>query len=109
MNPQKPSDDRQLSVPARGQTSSVRPPDREAAAQIMRQQIDQLYQDQTTPRAHNSPQTSPYHQTHSEQAAHDATTADDTHWKHYHSQWQKYYQQYYERYYLAQLNKRSTQ
>lgn len=109
MDPQKPNDDRSLAVPPRDTNSPVRPPDRQAAAQLMRQQIDQLYNDEASKQTESQTSDSPYHQTHSENAAHAATTQNPDQWQHYHTQWQKYYQQYYERYYLAQVNKRVTQ
>jgi len=77
----------------------------------MRQQIDQLYNQQETAEKKAEDQSTqaanPYHQTHSEKADHNAFNAD--HWKNYHNQWQKYYQQYYERYYMAQMKKRQQQ
>lgn len=109
MDPQKNSDDRSITAPARDNGNSARPPDRQAAAQLMRQQIDQLYNDQDAHPAPSQTQTNPYHQTHSESTAHNATTQNPQQWQHYHTQWQKYYQQYYERYYLNQINKRVSQ
>lgn len=106
MDPQKPSDDRQVSVPARDSSSRTVPADRDVAAQLMRQQIDQLYAIDARAEAAESA-ANPYNQTHSETTAH--TGFDAEHWKNYHTQWQKYYQQYYERYYLAQINKRQRQ
>ena len=70
----------------------------------MRQQISSIYDDTNAETQHSSP----YKQTHNEQADHEAetTTAPNSDWKQYHSAWQSYYQQYYERYYLAQLHRR---
>ena len=95
---------RNVNVPARPVTGSLRAPDREAAAQLMRQQISNIYDETPTETQHRSP----YKQTHDEQADHNAaaTTAPNSDWKQYHSAWQSYYQQYYERYYLAQLHRR---
>ena len=42
MDPQKQSDDRSLSVPQRQTVHSARPADRDAAAQLMREQIDRV-------------------------------------------------------------------
>jgi sortase A len=109
MDPQKTPDDRPLSVPARDSGSGIRPPDRQAAAQLMRQQINQLYNDQDSKPTDTHTSSDPYHQTHSESVAHDATTQNPHQWQQYHTQWQKYYQQYYERYYLNQVNKRVSQ
>lgn len=95
---------RNVNVPTRP-VSGVRPPDRDAAAQLMRQQIDTIY-DETHP-GEKTATVNPYQQTHSESADHDATsTVTSSDWKQYHSAWQSYYQQYYERYYMAQLHRR---
>lgn len=105
-------DDRSLFVPGRDQDDSSIPADRNAAARLMREQIDRLYQSQPP---HQEPiETSParrrqeplYEQTSSPQTDHTNRSMNQSHadqWKHYHTQWQNYYQQYYERYYLAQL------
>lgn len=110
MDPQNNSDDRSVSVPARND-APIRRPDRAAAAQIMREQIDQIYGDDPNhteiPRNTNVPKA--YQHTHSETAAHNATTENANMWQNYHTQWQKYYQQYYERYYLNQIAKRQQQ
>lgn len=94
---------RNVNVPARSQ-GAVRPPDRDAAAQLMRQQIDSIY-DETEPTTQTD--ANPYHQTHNERTDHAAAqTVTSNDWKQYHSAWQSYYQQYYERYYMAQLHRR---
>jgi sortase A len=77
---------------------------RDAAAKLMRSQIDRIY-DEHDPQA---PKTATYHQTHSEQADHEAASRADAHWKQYHTAWQSYYQQYYERYYVSQIQKRQS-
>lgn len=95
---------RNVSVPTRP-VSGVRPPDRDAAAQLMRQQIDSIYDDASP--QEKTAQANPYHQTHSESTDHTAAqTVTSNDWKQYHSAWQSYYQQYYERYYMAQLHRR---
>jgi len=95
---------RNVTVPTR-ENASVRAPDRDAAAQLMRQQIDSIYDD--SPTTDVAGQTNAYHQTHSETADHTAaSTPTSGDWKQYHSAWQSYYQQYYERYYIAQLHRR---
>lgn len=95
---------RNVTVPTRQTTGTFRTPDREAAAQLMRQQINHIYDETPVEKQHQDP----YKQTHSEQADHTASTAaaPNSDWKQYHSAWQSYYQQYYERYYLAQLHRR---
>jgi sortase A len=84
-------------------------PSREAAAQVIRSQIDSLYEKQSDqPEPATEPQltptpledVNPYQRTHSEKP--DIQTND---WGHYHSAWQNYYQKYYEGYYLHHLNK----
>jgi len=107
MNPSNDDNSRNVNVPARQGGVPTRPASREAATRLMRQQIDSIYDDvdngQATP-------SSPYRQTHSEEADHTASQnkpASD--WKQYHSAWQSYYQQYYERYYMAQLRRRQHQ
>lgn len=111
MDPQKQSNDRSLSVPQRQTVHSPRPSDREAAAQLMREQIDRLYDDHDIdPRRDITEKPQPtakssslYHQTHSEDTDHKLSEQQGDRWSQYHSQWQKYYQQYYERYYMGQL------
>lgn len=101
-----------VSTPA---PTSETPQQRDAAANIMRQQIDRIYDQnspyQATENAIRSEQTQPqqteqripqaYDRTHSNQAAYAHPTSDQL--KQYHSAWQNYYQQYYERYYMQQL------
>ena len=104
-------------IPQRSQlfTPSVPQRDRpqEAAAGIVRDQIDRIYNGETnTP----TPQTTPALQ----EAANNAhaelpATYERTYqpggerqiqsdqWKQYHSAWQEYYQKYYERYYMGQV------
>ena len=115
MNPQKQSDDRSISVPPRQAAASVRPNAREAAAQLMREQIDKLYnnhdispQSEPLNAPQNSADASPYKQTHSESIDHRLSEANTDQWKQYHTQWQTYYQQYYERYYMSQLSRRQN-
>jgi len=113
MDPQKQQSDRSLSVPQRQSASSLRPGDRDAAAQIMREQIDRLYDDHditpTPSEQHTSASAqNPYHQTHSEATDHRLSEHHADQWKNYHTQWQNYYQQYYERYYTSQLAARQS-
>ncbi len=93
-----PQDDRSLSVPARDSDIQATP-QREAASQLIRAQIDRVY-DGTGSQAADD--TSVYKRTHDEQVAHAATQTDGR-WQQYHSAWQQYYQQYYERYYMQQV------
>lgn len=121
MRPDDPNDRRVGTplVPQRSQplTPSVptRDPSHEAAASLVRGQIDRIYNGETAtptpqttpiaqavrPDAQPSPQPepeSPYKRTHQT-----ADTVQTDQWKHYHSAWQDYYQKYYERYYLGQI------
>lgn len=102
-----------MTVPPRDNTSPALSPDREAAARLMREQINSIYDSTPTheePAAPAEPKKTDdktktdrtYHQTHSDKKAHDAAASDE-HLTHYHTAWQQYYQQYYERYYLSQL------
>ena len=96
---------RNVNVPARPNGGGIQAPDREAAAQLMRQQIDSIYDDAS----HNKPKpaTNVYRQSHDETLDHAAAKTEiSSDWKQYHSAWQSYYQQYYERYYMAQLHRR---
>jgi sortase A len=94
--------------------------DREAAAEIMKSQIDRIYDtDSPHKEAEQAIQASqattlipqpvsdesPYAHTHSDRAAHQPNNQ----WHHYHSAWQNYYRQYYERYYLQQLHASRSQ
>ena len=115
MDPQKQQNDRNLSVPQRQTVHSARASDRDAAAQIMREQIDRLYEDHdisptSTPAAPQpaTPAKSLYHQTHSETRDHQLSE-HAAQWNEYHTQWQNYYRQYYERYYLNQVAQRQKQ
>lgn len=115
----QPNSDQQrggLQVPSsRGHVSP--PTSRDAAADLMRQQIDTIYDDPqpneiaaATPQAASTStqQPDPYAQTHSEAddiKAAEQSAAVQQHWQKYHSAWQQYYQMYYERYYQAQAQK----
>ena len=89
MNPQKKSDDT-----------------RDAAANIVRGQLDALYGDQpkiTTPSA-EEPQQQQAQQSQQQPQAYQPASS----WQQYHSQWQDYYQKYYERYYVGKLHQAIT-
>lgn len=120
----QPNSDQQrggLRVP--GSRGNATPPtSRDAAADLMRQQIDTIYDEpqpnetaaisideQTGKVTQGVAQTAnPYEQTHSEkedvQAA-EQNAAIQQHWQKYHSAWQQYYQMYYERYYQAEVQR----
>ena len=105
MQPNDPQDDRSLTVPSRDDQPVVTP-GRDAATQLMRDQIDKIYADDGAANEQQAPAKRVHFQTHSDQKARDAA-ANDEQLKHYHSAWQQYYQQYYERYYLSQLQNRA--
>ncbi len=99
---------RQVTVPQRDTPVQTQKPDRDLAVSLMRQQIDQLYDDP------NSRQQEIKHET--LEKAYDrtrdnteVTPVNDMQWQRYHTAWQQYYQQYYERYYLAQNHARQQQ
>ncbi len=92
-----------VQVPGRDPQPPAHTNPRDAATQIMRQQIDKIYDD---PQPNEQIGTSPYNQTHSNAddiAAQENSPAIQAHWQKYHSAWQQYYQMYYERYYQSQL------
>lgn len=105
MHPSNNDDtDRNVSVPSRP-NGGLQTPDRDAAARLMRQQIDNIYDEASHDKP--KPATNVYRQTHDETLDHAAAkTETGGDWKQYHSAWQSYYQQYYERYYMAQLHRR---
>ncbi len=105
MQPQDDLQTRNVQVPQRD--GHVLRSDREAAAQLMRQQINSIYDEGSG----EVTGAETYHQTHSETNDHTASQqqAQGADWQQYHSAWQNYYQQYYERYYLAQLQQRKNQ
>lgn len=101
----QPNDDkkRNLQVPPsrNGSMPLSRTGDRDAAAKLMREQIDRIYD--SSDAASSAPDieatsSGPYDRTHG------SPTTTNHDWQHYHSSWQKYYQQYYERYYVQQLH-----
>jgi hypothetical protein len=80
----------QVTPPARDHTAQ-----HEAAADITREQIDQIYQQQP-----GGDQASVYQRTHTKNQHSIAPE-----WQRYHSSWQQYYQQYYERYYVSEAQR----
>lgn len=65
----------------------------DAAANIVRMQIDRIYDEHGNP----SDQNSPYERKYSEDSGEKVMLTND--WQKYHSAWQNYYQKYYEGYY----------
>ena len=100
----QPKDPRQNSpiIPSRSyirpNTYAARQKTNDAAANIIRDQINNIYQGSNSADAPVE-DTNPYDRTHEA----DRTEIEEDQWKHYHSAWQDYYQQYYERYYLGEI------
>lgn len=107
------------SVPARNASLNMndRPNSQQQAAQVVRGQLDTIYQNdphatepakQAEPGRHgavdykpaNPDAPNPYERTHDETQHQISQSA----WERYHSAWQNYYQQYYERYYVSQVH-----
>jgi len=86
-------------VPTDNSRGQVTPPARDyskshdAVANITREQINQVYQQQAVEQEHEK---NAYQRTLADNP-HEQTTTD---WRQYHSAWQDYYQKYYERYYV---------
>jgi sortase A len=103
-------------VPPRQSTASTggRSENADHAANIVRGQIDSIYDNDPNVTVHQPAQeqanvqyanqqteaSNPYERTHNEQQHHIQPNA----WQKYHSAWQSYYQQYYERYYVSQVH-----
>lgn len=91
-------------MPPKNSASSTDNPNRDAAVNVVRGQIDALYgntQPQPTPQAAPPQQQSPQQSNQQTPQADTRTTSD---WQQYHTQWQQYYQKYYERYYVGHLH-----
>ncbi len=109
MKPNEPKKD-EIGAPLLPQRSIISTPEprptQDAAARVIRNQINNLYDTQATlepkPTAEEAPtqleNVNPYQRTHTE---HIAPQADQ--WKKYHTAWQDYYQKYYESYYTHHL------
>ncbi len=112
MQPNSDQTNRGLQVPSRDDHTQPLKADYNAAANVMRQQIDKIYDDpQPNEQIVQNPTAHPYQQSHSEAADVSAQEQDEAvqaHWQKYHSAWQQYYQMYYERYYQAQVAKQLT-
>lgn len=128
MRPDDPNQPRRVGTPLIPQRSLLQtqtPPARDAAsgaaaANVVRNQLDNIYNGQTTtPTPQTTPveqpsqnpepaaqqsiaSDNPYERTHST-TTHAAVQPDQ--WKQYHSAWQDYYQKYYERYYVGEVYK----
>lgn len=89
--------------PHLGPPARERPSTNQVAANIVRGQIDNIYQADANSQASAEQKTiqaaSPYDRTHKA----DRTSIQKEQWNQYHSAWQNYYKQYYERYYLGEV------
>jgi sortase A len=85
-----------------GGTLDPTPPSQKAAAQIVRAQIDNLYENNTSSEVPQQQleSSNPYQRTHTEHS-----NPQSEQWKQYHTAWQNYYQKYYEGYYTHHLRK----
>lgn len=79
-------------------TPTHNPAQQEAAANLLRGQIDSLYAGGAVTPSQQPENT--YHRTHTPNPAPEADK-----WKEYHSAWQNYYQKYYENYYTQAVSK----
>ena len=94
-------------APDRSYTSS-----NAAAADLTRDQIDNIYSDQAAQEAapqQAAPSIQPQAGQPQQQSVYDQTqqtsrSVDPKQWKQYHSAWQDYYQKYYEHYYIGAVN-----
>ncbi len=114
MKPEEPSRSQSgMSLSQQGQsvdaTTNMTRQHQEAAAKIIRSQIDSLYENSDTGQGENVASDEkltpledidPYQKTHSEKP--NLQTND---WNQYHTAWQNYYQKYYEGYYTHHLKK----
>lgn len=119
MRPDENDDTRRVGTPLIPQRSLLHTPNdrsggdrasaQHAAAQLVRNQINNIYNEDTSqhiagPTDGQAVQQSltaenPYERTHTETVQPQAEQ-----WKQYHSAWQDYYQKYYERYYVGQVH-----
>ena len=116
--------------PSNSQGSSTSLPQREAAASIVRDRIENIYNRSAAPADYSTPQAqaelaaqptqtssqtqatplqqeleveSPYQRTHTT-----APQPQAEHWKQYHTAWQNYYQKYYEHYYVSKVSEATS-
>lgn len=91
-------------MPPKNPTTTPDNSARDAAANIVRGQLDALYGTQHSQHQAQQPQPAEP-QAAAAQAKPAQQTADTSgHWQQYHTQWQQYYQRYYEQYYVGHLH-----
>lgn len=91
------------SNPASSQPQTTNPSQQEAAANVVRSQIESLYSSPANSSPQVTEQASPYDRSHTVNPK-----PDMKQWEQYHSAWQDYYQKYYEGYYAHHLSKRQA-
>lgn len=108
MQPNNDPNTRRVGTPMIPPRSSTDPQPRtpqDAAADIARHQLENIYGGNTS---QPTPQTTPVVEPEPQPIAHAhqaATHVDNNQWQQYHSAWQQYYQQYYERFYIGEVHK----
>lgn len=95
----KPEDTRHGQSHASQSRDGLNVPARESAINVIRGQLDTLYQGENPP---TQSQTAPPQQQASTAAN---PNIDQEQWKKYHSAWQEYYQKYYQQYYTGYVQK----
>lgn len=90
-------------MPPKNAHSSSNDTQRDAAANLVRGQLDALYGDQHTARQ-QEPQNTPAAAQPAKQQQNAQSSGQPDHWQQYHNQWQQYYQRYYEQYYVGHLH-----
>lgn len=79
--------------------------DREAAANIIRDDLDRIYSGDDAPLAKAEQEIRAQQDPAPQQTSQQSDSSNQDQWKHYHNSWSSYYQQYYERYYLNHLHR----
>lgn len=91
----------QTNSPSKAPSRDINVPARDAAVNVVRGQIDDLYNNKSGSDVVDTPNQQPAIAQKQQPVA---STASDP-WQQYHSAWQDYYQQYYERYYAGHVQK----
>src|SRR3990167_252162 len=91
----------QTNSPSKAPSRDINVPARDAAVNVVRGQIDDLYNNKSGSDVVDTPNHQPAIAQKQQPVA---STASDP-WQQYHSAWQDYYQQYYERYYAGHVQK----
>lgn len=92
-------------MPPKNASQNSNDTQRDAAANLVRGQLDALYNNQHTQfnaTPSQQPSSQPRQAISSQQSVNSSNVNDQ--WQQYHSQWQQYYQKYYEQYYVGHLH-----